>query len=780
MEAEIVKEKNKDKSRELEIRIKVSPNDWQLVKSKINILSEHHIFSFIKQVDDRFRRKEIEIIGNNQIIQNIEKKSIISTTNDLYKIDVSTETRINDEIKISETDFVRFKHRFSGELNEKWKIDLTIANVIMKTDYNNLKSHKESFLANKLITRGMVYELELEYNSDSDACVEDINRAIKTIYEMMGESVNYEMVNVMTKIKRKIRSEKRDMTIKGITNNPRTINQRIYYNNLFPHYNKYMVCEKSDGVRCIVYCDGKNKWIVNDKEVINGDSTLDAIFDGEYIDGKVYIFDVLYFDGKLLVDNVFDERWNIISSNRVLIEKDGIMIKNMKRIDNIKDDVLGVWNAKYDYEIDGLIFTPLDETYFKMVVYKWKPADKSTIDFLVVRCPDDKTGIKPLIKKPGYDLYLLFSSVDRETLKIINLRDLPFSSKILPPIDGDRLSHIHFSPSINSDAYIYYHPLDGQDINGKIVEMIWKSGEWHIAKIREDRKKHGNHFRVAEFTFTEYINPFGVEQLYTQNNSYFRVNKKREYVSITKYHRFISWENMKKIIGAELIYDLACGKGQDLLLYHEKMVKNIMCAEIDRSAIEELITRKYQIYDEKLHNHAFDVNHRMGIQVRCLDLNRPYEESRNVLYVKDGNAVIINFAIHYLIKDGFDNIFQLVDGLTRKGGLFIFTCLNGEDVRALPDNWEIVEQGKTKYGINKIDDKTIEVIHPFSDGKYYEEPIVDVEKLMKYFTDRGWGIVECKSFRQYMGEYRGLQLSDGDKSYSQLYYTVILSKGKSK
>ena len=65
-------------------------------------------------------------------------------------------------------------------------------------------------------------------------------------------------------------------------------------------------------------------------------------------------------------------------------------------------------NTDYEYETDGLIFTPKDtgvapaedrkgNTWTR--VYKWKPADQNSIDFLVIL--DEKEGYDPVMNVPA-------------------------------------------------------------------------------------------------------------------------------------------------------------------------------------------------------------------------------------------------------------------------------------------------------------------------------------------------------------------------------------------
>ena len=47
-------------------------------------------------------------------------------------------------------------------------------------------------------------------------------------------------------------------------------------------------------------------------------------------------------------------------------------------------------NAKFDYETDGIVFTPVDDA-IKVgthdTMFKWKPRDQNTVDFLVKKRP---------------------------------------------------------------------------------------------------------------------------------------------------------------------------------------------------------------------------------------------------------------------------------------------------------------------------------------------------------------------------------------------------------
>ena len=176
----------------------------------------------------------------------------------------------------------------------------------------------------------------------------------------------------------------------------------------------YTVTDKADGVRCHMIAYGDKIHFINPntkkkiiEPVANVNNLPVVVFDGEFL---VEHSRFLIFDALIDTDRVNKKYWNDLRSlnlynrlRRVLLYKDmfkGLKIKKkgklvdleikMKRFYNIRaptgghEDIFDVaaklWENKmkiFDYNLDGLIFTPIYAAYGdrsdKYKLFKWKP-----------------------------------------------------------------------------------------------------------------------------------------------------------------------------------------------------------------------------------------------------------------------------------------------------------------------------------------------------------------------------------------------------------------------
>lgn len=764
--------------KELEVRMYISESQWKTMFSNIaehsKLQKTEHIMS-AKQ-DGGTTRIDVKFLNGKKIDeQYIEKTIVKSIKSTFHKVALSIEKPIA-KFDLSSTNMIRFKKRTIMTRGD-WSYHFTIVDLIKKNEYGNLKHFIELFSKDKLITPYRSYELEIEFDG-KETSTKEIQDLISSILSSLGIKQIAENLGIVLKIARLMNF--RGATVKALSNNPITLSLSDYYIRVLPQIQKYYLTDKIDGIRAFLYCADSVGHIVSDSEHKQIKTTLNnCILDVEYADSHIFVFDALMLDGKRIDRLPFAERWALLQ--KLKIDDENISLKEMVELtDNYKQQIKDLYTKKQKYENDGLIFTPRDGQYSNMIVYKWKPPAHDTIDFIVKKCPLEATGKEPYIRKEGSTLYLLFSGVDYNTFKTLNLRQVPFYSTLFNPLATDELFPIHFTPSLNPTAYIF-HYSGKEDLDGKVVELRWDKTKWEFSRIRHDRATFGNHFKVAEIIYSNYINPFHYEKLFETNNSYFKVVKQQKYVALAKFHRFVVWNIFHFLQDANLVYDLACGKGQDIYLYHGRKVKQLVAADQDVVGITELINRKYSMYDKRFYKFDFNPNHKMSINAMVMDLTAP-DVKKFARYGK-ASAVVINFAIHYLInsKATLDKLFELIDSILDFEGVFIFTCLNGEDVLSLPKHWTVDEGGEVKYGIKRKADKLdfstqIEVIHPFSNGEYYPENVVDIRKIIARFKKSGYSLVNTESFSQMFDLYSDNRMNEQDRKYSRLYYYTVLRK----
>jgi len=178
--------------------------------------------------------------------------------------------------------------------------------------------------------------------------------------------------------------------------------------------NDYVVCEKTDGTRymmlAFMYFDKKMCIFVNRaldmfscsmnfrKQIFNG-----TILEGELYEDTFMVYDCLLALGEEVGNKNFLDRLihceNI--AKKILSLKTDVLFIKVKKfyLHNDFNEFMDKYLPKVKQDIDGLIFTPVNipiRTGTHERMFKWKPRNKNTIDFLVKKGPTFETpGCKP-------------------------------------------------------------------------------------------------------------------------------------------------------------------------------------------------------------------------------------------------------------------------------------------------------------------------------------------------------------------------------------------------
>ena len=170
--------------------------------------------------------------------------------------------------------------------------------------------------------------------------------------------------------------------------------------------NKYLICEKTDGIRhalvCTTWKDTKvavlidralEMFLVRNK--FNNDVYNGTVIDLELIFVELkwtaLMYDVIYIKGIDVKSKHLDER----------LSHAGEMAKSLRKLktDTVlfaskpmytRNDFDQVLEGTKGHKTDGLIFTPVVEPVrvgTHNTMFKWKPREKNTIDFMVKRTP---------------------------------------------------------------------------------------------------------------------------------------------------------------------------------------------------------------------------------------------------------------------------------------------------------------------------------------------------------------------------------------------------------
>tara|TARA_B000000475_G_scaffold271367_1_gene269025 strand:+ start:164 stop:2977 length:2814 start_codon:yes stop_codon:yes gene_type:complete len=308
----------------------------------------------------------------------------------------------------------------------------------------------------------------------------------------------------------------------------------------------YAVSEKADGERYLLYVDDNSKVYLIDgtnKQVRGCNIETDSkncLLDGELVlchnllknnsKDLFAIFDIYYYNNEKvsnlpLIDDTNQNRYNLMNTFLKSIKKQHshkIIVKQQLTSDNIFDNCDSILSNKddYDYDIDGLIFTPIKIPVFgyyanKPVelnngnnltwnrVLKWKPPELNTIDFIVI-----EKGYQTLLsdgkKYKVYSLNVVLNSNDMENISVKEGLNYSYNNieRKTHPIYSLKQYNVD-----NLDQFVYI-PTDKNDrcftenkeeiLNNSVVEFAYnkdtelllaKERRWRPLRIRHDKNK---------------------------------------------------------------------------------------------------------------------------------------------------------------------------------------------------------------------------------------------------------------------------------------------------
>lgn len=481
--------------------------------------------------------------------------------------------------------------------------------------------------------------------------------------------------------------------------------------------NNYAVTYKVDGVHHLLYVDSKGDiYLIDDNGNVKytgyKHNSKYSIYDCELLDNNIFIFDCLFSNSKdvrklsmLTLNDEIIKPNNMFQSDIKKVINEGtrfgfieefllippsseyninLVIKAKKYLNDKstffnKCDVL--LNNKIDIDIDGLIIVKYADPYpidSKIVtfdnIFKYKPLDKLSIDFLVnisetkiISNGFECKRVKLIVSAMGGTKYVEFATTE-----------LPIKDDALRTLDNNIIT------------------------NNSVVEFIYDvnaSFKWVPYRLRPDKtvKKAPNAIRTAQETYKLIIDPItqdmitGKEKVTLTNAELYRTgtDQERQMVkSLREYHNQIKTDLIKyaseynKSNNIKLI-DLACGAGGDLHKFNNCNVTYLTGIDKFEDTIREARIRFTDLRKISLKEADFFQG----------DLTLPIEDCakgndssilNKVLskYIGDYDIANCQFAIHYFFKnnDTLDTFLSNVHKTLKMGGLFIGTTLNGNVV----------------------------------------------------------------------------------------------------
>ena len=464
----------------------------------------------------------------------------------------------------------------------------------------------------------------------------------------------------------------------------------------------YTVTDKADGIRKLLYIGQKGKIYMIDINMnvqYTGLLTKDnkfynSVLDGEHIihdkNGKylnLYMCFDIYFKNKddlryfplIYRDNLSfdDKKYNTGVSRLEELTK---FVKQMDILSIVKDkkptmDIkvktfysnitsknekisifksceqlldLTRWSL-FDYETDGLIFTPIDKSVGsdKLGVlehqktwkhsFKWKPPEFNTIDFLVTtkKSETGKDIIKHLFQE-GNDMGKNKNNlVQYKTIELrvgFNPKQHGFINPCQDVIDGNYPSSVDYDdreykpvpffpsePSPNFNVHLCHIPLingnmfiedntetfeDKTIVEFKYVKENDKYHQWIPIRVRHDKtadyrsgnRNFGNAYHVANGVWKSIHNPITSEMLsgkdgFDLENSevyYKQSARKTTTRGLRDFHnKFVKTLLIKNAAkNKETLIDMSVGRGGDLFKWHQSNLEFVLGIDLSKMNLE--------------------------------------------------------------------------------------------------------------------------------------------------------------------------------------------------
>ena len=445
---------------------------------------------------------------------------------------------------------------------------------------------------------------------------------------------------------------------------------------------KYFVTNKLNGTRYFLFIIGgdffligktgskiskipTHVWKLFHSEKINRNHVF--ILDGEYFDGLdnnklYYAFDILLHIDIYLNSTPYYDRLNLLHKiSDYLVNISPVQMKYIlpgNRVHNVIKYMKDIFKKEWDFDNDGLIFTPFDSIYAnkKFKTYKWKFLHHQSVDVFVKRMPTIKDY---------YECYI----GDDESPNNIKL----FSDR--PLFTNEKLR------------------------DGNIVEVSFDKNlnEFYMLRLRPDKEKP-NYKTVGESFWNDINNEIPLSILSKEE---LFINNKDDWKNFRKSSN-IEKDNLIKTItpgSGFLVIDIGFGKGGDLLKYARQGIENIIGIEPDVQNIKDFCDRYsllktdevVTIYNnikvedklnKKYHNISVTIINKSGSDYENIDIVQ-----KIIKEVPKRIIVSAFFSLTYFFNplDDFTKLFYIISQFNPER--IIGTVMDGEQTKNFLNNY---------------------------------------------------------------------------------------------
>lgn len=333
---------------------------------------------------------------------------------------------------------------------------------------------------------------------------------------------------------------------------------------------------------------------------------------------------------------------------------------------------------KYPYQLDGIIYQPLNQSYItnvresKFYDYKWKPVEKNTIDFYITFERDPESGKILNV----YDN----SNENYETNK-------PYRICYLQTGKHTQTGEVPVLFKEDEKLYLAYLFLDDGEVrdehgdiiqDGSVVEFshnnkldIDEKFRWKPMKTRYDKtemvnkykRKYGNNVDIADRIWRSIIVPVRYVDIETLANDemYDRhINEMRKKVTkemimsaskenlyyqkktalakpMRYFHNFVKSVSIFTYIGSEYgdrkytVLDIGCGRGGDLMKFYHAKISSGVCLDVDFGTLHNAVDGAINTYKGLKQKYpAFP-----PVSFVCADFTIPLDAQNQIPIIQD-------------------------------------------------------------------------------------------------------------------------------------------------
>ena len=598
------------------------------------------------------------------------------------------------------------------------------------------------------LPRNNTYQVELEFTNVDAVC---------NLFPNIQEILNRWMV---------MKEYKKLVGNKFIGPLPQTLTLQAFNKKVLAK-TRYSVTDKADGERFLLYV-APNGFFYFISRKMNLElapyqprpDMANSIIDGEFSKTAFFAFDAAYIRGTNVMKKSLPQRLQSVFDFVMAIRTSNLKMKTFyidspsgvrsypgntpTKFRNIYEAAGAVWSkrTKFPYELDGLIFTPVDDTYTSRNIYKWK--DENTIDFYY-KTTNSKTQLflAGLDSKNAYSMIPFSGNDGKGTFKTARgtVKNAIFTDETAPE---------------NIRKGILNYRISGPP---QVGEFKFENNTFLLIRRRPD-KEFPNSIQASNQSWEAISKPVLPEMIAKGPSTM------RDFHSEIKSKLIMTYAKNRSVL------DIGSGKGEDIGKYVKAGSKPVV--GFDLVGVEYPHPNYMNFY--KMNNSIYNV--------------------KNTLKNKYGkfDVVNINFAIHYFFKNkkSFESLILNISNNLKKGGYLMATVLDGSLVYKALKN-------KNTYSTNRVnftkkynnslnfENKKFKMLGQavnvlVKGTKYFNKPIEEYlfnfQKFMMIMEKMGFEVVETKNFSELCSESEWCRkyMSSNEKDYSFKNMYFVLQK----